>query len=463
MAQGGACDVLVLTVIGVELGALQRALGCDPLSPRELENGTLVWDASIESPVGGRAYSVCLAAVGSAGLEDAATATADLLVRLAPRFAILAGIAAGMRGKNKIGNVLIAEQVYAYDRGALNEAGFAARARLFELAPHVLQRMTAYWAQGTQPQPGQDPGAFARPAPPPGQEQEFALHVAQTLSFKFATIASGNKLLRDGKALGEIREKGHDKVEAGEMEGAGFCQACQKNRVPWLVVRGISDFGDTFKNDDFHQLAADAAAACTVDLLKKVVTLDSTGVAARPRKLLILGTGAAAAALALGVAALEFQPCRRTREVSTAELVLEADELFSFDLEALNRAGIERLTTGGVNYRVPSNGLEYLEIRNTDPRKPVRLSLRVAASADGQQLHVEAEPGMGTLQVRLRSEDGRLEESQGPVDIYLARRTSILLASDVGELKAVKGTNACWTETTLEVLQWEGEQLIVRR
>ncbi|RUO92068.1 hypothetical protein D7Y11_16715 [Corallococcus sp. AB018] len=280
MALGNFCDVLVLTVIPVELGALQRALRCDSGRPRELENQTLVWNASVESPAGGRTYSVCLAAIGSPGPEDAAAVTADLLVRLKPRFAILAGIAAGMRGQNKIGNVLVAENVYAYERGALDVDGFVARPRVFEHFEQdfsVRQRMTAYWAQGAQPQPDANLGNFIRPTPPPGKEEEFAVHVAETLRFKPATIASGNKLFRDGKTLAEIRKKNHGQVEAGEMEGAGFCQACRNGGIPWVVVRGISDFGDSFKSDDFHLLAANAAAACTVDLLQKVVALSNSG------------------------------------------------------------------------------------------------------------------------------------------------------------------------------------------
>ena len=29
-----------------------------------------------------------------------------------------------------------------------------------------------------------------------------------------------------------------------EMEGAGFAAACSALRIPWLVVRGIADYGD---------------------------------------------------------------------------------------------------------------------------------------------------------------------------------------------------------------------------
>jgi nucleoside phosphorylase len=60
----------------------------------------------------------------------------------------------------------------------------------------------------------------------------------------------------------------HGKVEAGEMEAAGLATACRRGNVDWLVVRGISDFGDTLKSDQFHTLASHAAASVAVDFIQ---------------------------------------------------------------------------------------------------------------------------------------------------------------------------------------------------
>ena len=71
-----------------------------------------------------------------------------------------------------------------------------------------------------------------------------------------------------------VRENVHGKIEVGEMEAAGFVEACRPGDVQWLVVRGISDFGDTLKNDAFHDLAARAAATVLVDFLTHGLELD---------------------------------------------------------------------------------------------------------------------------------------------------------------------------------------------
>ena len=70
--------------------------------------------------------------------------------------------------------------------------------------------------------------------------------------------------------LAELNQQ-HDLIRAGEMEGYGFATACV-DRVPpkpWLIVRGISDYGDADKDnlkddtqpkkDEYHQAAANSA------------------------------------------------------------------------------------------------------------------------------------------------------------------------------------------------------------
>jgi hypothetical protein len=82
------------------------------------------------------------------------------------------------------------------------------------------------------------------------------------------TIASGDKLLRDPNKLLELRRDIHGKIEVGEMEAAGLVEACRIAGTPWLVIRGISDFGDSFKDDRFHTLASQTAATVMVDFLQ---------------------------------------------------------------------------------------------------------------------------------------------------------------------------------------------------
>lgn len=77
----------------------------------------------------------------------------------------------------------------------------------------------------------------------------------------YGTIASGNQVMKDAF----IRDKlSHELggVLCYEMEAAGLM-----NNFPCLVIRGISDYSDTHKNDGWRRYAAAVAAVYAKDLL----------------------------------------------------------------------------------------------------------------------------------------------------------------------------------------------------
>ncbi|KAI9687458.1 MAG: hypothetical protein M1822_002068 [Bathelium mastoideum] len=80
----------------------------------------------------------------------------------------------------------------------------------------------------------------------------------------YGTIASGNKVIKDGNERDEISET-LGGVLCFEMEAAGVM-----NNFPCLVVREISDYADSYKNDDWQRYAAAAAAAYVKELLSVI-------------------------------------------------------------------------------------------------------------------------------------------------------------------------------------------------
>jgi nucleoside phosphorylase len=79
----------------------------------------------------------------------------------------------------------------------------------------------------------------------------------------YGTIASANTLMKDATVRDQLAaEKG---VLCFEMESAGLI-----NHFPCLVIRGICDYADTHKNDEWHGYAAMTAAAYAKDLLHRI-------------------------------------------------------------------------------------------------------------------------------------------------------------------------------------------------
>ncbi|KLJ06283.1 hypothetical protein EMPG_09287 [Blastomyces silverae] len=79
----------------------------------------------------------------------------------------------------------------------------------------------------------------------------------------YGLIASGNQLMKDAT----IRDKlaAEKDVLCFEMEAAGLM-----NHFPCLVVRGICDYSDSHKNDEWQRYAAMVAAAYARDLLYRL-------------------------------------------------------------------------------------------------------------------------------------------------------------------------------------------------
>ncbi len=79
----------------------------------------------------------------------------------------------------------------------------------------------------------------------------------------YGLIASSNQLMKDAIVRDRLVEK--KDVLCFEMEAAGLV-----NHFPCLIVRGICDYSDTHKNEEWQGYAAMAAAAYAKDLLSQI-------------------------------------------------------------------------------------------------------------------------------------------------------------------------------------------------
>ncbi|KAH7148140.1 hypothetical protein DER46DRAFT_651274 [Fusarium sp. MPI-SDFR-AT-0072] len=83
----------------------------------------------------------------------------------------------------------------------------------------------------------------------------------------YGVIASGNKLIKDAATRDSLSEDTRYQCLCVEMEAAGLM-----DRFPCLVIRGICDYADSHKNDQWQRYAAATSAAFAVELLEYVPT-----------------------------------------------------------------------------------------------------------------------------------------------------------------------------------------------
>ncbi|PFH12390.1 nucleoside phosphorylase [Collimonas sp. PA-H2] len=266
-------DVLVLTALPIELAAAKQAFQIgEEIFASRTASGFHIWSAHVTRPDGTFANCI-IASFGGAGNVDAAATTALLLSELRPAHVVMLGIAAGMRDKCKLGEVVISDRMVAYEGGAALEGGkVEARPEITKLRTKVQQDLNGYLANTTAARVRLERAYSAAEVVFPIETD--AGPIVTDLMPRPATIASGELLLRDPVKFRALREL-HGKTEVAEMEGAGVFAACAQRDVPVLVIRGISDFGDSLKDNRFHALAAKAAAVVTADYVANGLSITS--------------------------------------------------------------------------------------------------------------------------------------------------------------------------------------------
>lgn len=262
----------IVTVIGPELDAMKRALSISDDS-RVSGGGHLRYEIDYANRFSGT-LRLELHCVGRPGNTASALATMRAQYR-GVQFMLLCGIAAGRREKVRIGDVVVPRAVVDATLKVAEGGSLFERPQSVPPLAGVLEMNAAASVDALEW------AALFRTifpdsiVPGVGEEDEYAKHVAEHPALHDVAIYSDNTLLRDPQVLIDAANSLHQQIKAGEMEAAGFIAACQDTHppIPWFVARGISDFGDSLKNDRFHGMAASAVASYAALYLRNVLDL----------------------------------------------------------------------------------------------------------------------------------------------------------------------------------------------
>lgn len=193
---------------------------------------------------------------------------------------ILVGIAAGIPSPDRdiqLGDVAVAVPsrdspgVICYDLVKIEES--EVRLKQWQNSTHALLRsaITSIRVHDSQLESSftrhlrilETVPAFKRPSSIASSGEPSTLNPRVEPIAHYGTILSGNAVIKSKQKREELRDK-YDGI-AIEMEAAGMT-----TRLPVAVVRGISDFADFSKNDDWHRYAAVTAAAYVKEMLIRI-------------------------------------------------------------------------------------------------------------------------------------------------------------------------------------------------
>lgn len=241
--------VVVLTALDLEYKAVREHL--KDVGQHRHSSGTRFEVGTVDG-------TDCRIAVGLVGVGNANSAVlAERAIReFAPTAVLFVGVAGAVWDSTPLGQVVVADRVYAYHGGTSEDDGFKARPRTWETSHHISQlahhlERSGTWTRRLPPGAGMSDGGLPR--------------------VQFGAIAAG-EVVQNSRISVEarrIREHYND-TTAIEMEAAGIAQAGHLNSARIAVVRGISDRADGQKksaNDGTWQPRAAAhAAAFAIEL-----------------------------------------------------------------------------------------------------------------------------------------------------------------------------------------------------
>lgn len=314
-------DVLLITAIEEEFAAAKNAFEATDLTrdgvctwtPRE--DGNIAFLAGIFHFNGRPLFSIALARPTRMGANRTGALATTLTERLRPKCLVMCGVCAGNPSDLALGDVVVSELAYQYDEGKVDKKRF--------VGDHRQSPVSFDWLRAANALDPKDMPSYGPPADAdarfwilerlhggsdpkkhpawrryfgPGEwrkavealeskgfvaveggelkltsqgeaeiERSILLDVDPPAHLPFAIkpgpIASGNAVVKDGKAWDKLKLMGMRSVLGLEMEAAAIGEVARSAGVDhWIVIKGVMDHADPNKDDRFKPFAARASA-----------------------------------------------------------------------------------------------------------------------------------------------------------------------------------------------------------
>lgn len=244
-------DVVVMTALGEpELSAvLKLDYGWKPL---RFSNDPTGYHTG-EIPRASGNLSVVAASAWRKGMPSSAALLSKMVARFQPKYVVMLGICAGVKGKTNYGDVIVADPSWDWGSGKHGETKDGARVFMAAPYPHPLDTHISQLAMEI----GNDKVARELQA---GWNGDLP---AGKLSIRVGPMASGAAVLATSDAMQPITAQNRE-VLGVEMEAyavmASADFACKPSPIP-VAIKSVCDFADAEKNDLWQSYAAYTSAA----------------------------------------------------------------------------------------------------------------------------------------------------------------------------------------------------------
>ena len=328
-------NMVILTVIEVEFLAIFELM-------RPLPGQSKILTALIDQSfyVVGRygQWTAVLLACFRAGAINTINYLNQALSRFQPHLVVNVGIAWGANPhKQRLGDVLVANRIVNIDDVKRHRGRIIERSAVppIDHRSNVMVHMSRVFRGSS--------------------ENSFKVHIG--------LYVGSNMLLNDLEVKRTILER-YEEAIGGEMESYGIYEAASFRNVPWMVIKGISDWGDGDKHDEYQKIAAANAA---VFLHTMCVKLSPPGHPQSKCKYFILGVIIAVVALLLGY---EFQMATIAQEGLIPISAVEKELMVNLRTQIVSSLAFKSDRLGQFNLRVGERSLDstlFLDDSVTNP------------------------------------------------------------------------------------------------
>lgn len=257
-------DGVVITALREEFDALISAIDDD--SDCEFAEDSARSDDSVIALIGTSGglepFRVLLEWVGAAGPAESAASTATLLYETKAPWIILCGIAAGLEDEVSLGDVLVPTDVIDCDVAKLVDGHFNRSPTSYPSHP-MLERTAQARAATFMPSPAAlalRPKFSKRDGPRADYDRGSRVVTGKKL-------AAGARVIADAAYANSLRLIDR-KICGIEMEGAGVGAAAKRMWRGQLVVKAVSDFANSEKDDRWHPYASRVAAEYVIEIIR---------------------------------------------------------------------------------------------------------------------------------------------------------------------------------------------------
>jgi nucleoside phosphorylase len=254
-------DILLMTGLHKELQWIQKVAGLE--FERHVCLGTSYLVADVKR--GSRNVRIVTLRQQEKGLTSAAITATKALCLWKPNLAVMTGICAGVQGSVNLGDLVVASQCFEHSSGQLRDGEMIPLQNRVSTPPWVLDFLMSL--TDSQDLQKQIRNGFGQPMP---ADAKPTIH--------YGSMACGPQVIKDKSYVDLLKSKEHsllaiDMESYGVALAASMCSTYSRPIIP-LVVKGVCDFADSEKTDDWHDYCSYASASFVSAVLEQALSRD---------------------------------------------------------------------------------------------------------------------------------------------------------------------------------------------